>query len=151
MIKRSQVALEFLMTYGWAMLIILIAFGSLAYFGMFNPEKVLPDNCLFGNGLTCVDGIIRREAPNTYNVTLVLQNTLGQTMYSLRVKVDTVNCSVLGSQNLASEDKRFVECNVTSSSFSIGKKAKVKMTANYRRTASGLDQASIGEIYATVQ
>ena len=31
--------LEFLMTYGWAILVILVAVGALAYFGMFNKEQ----------------------------------------------------------------------------------------------------------------
>ncbi len=31
--------MEFLMTYGWAILIVLIAIGALTYFGVFDPDK----------------------------------------------------------------------------------------------------------------
>ena len=41
--KKSQVAMEFLMNYGWAILIVLIAIGALAYFGMFDIFR--PDSC----------------------------------------------------------------------------------------------------------
>ena len=38
--RKSQVALEFLMTYGWAILVILVAVGALAYFGFFDNLKL---------------------------------------------------------------------------------------------------------------
>jgi len=40
--KKSQQALEFLMTYGWTILVVLIAIGALAYlayFGVFGTEN----------------------------------------------------------------------------------------------------------------
>ena len=37
--KRSQAAMEFLMTYGWAILAAVIAIGVLSYFGVFSPGK----------------------------------------------------------------------------------------------------------------
>ena len=35
--KGKNTALEFMMTYGWAILIVLIAIGALFYFGVLNP------------------------------------------------------------------------------------------------------------------
>ena len=46
--KKSQAALEFLTTYGWAFLIILIMIGALSYFGILSPSKLLPNRCNFG-------------------------------------------------------------------------------------------------------
>lgn len=42
--KKSQAALEFLFTYGWAILVILVAIGALAYFGVLSPCKVYPES-----------------------------------------------------------------------------------------------------------
>ena len=42
--KNGQVAFEFLMTYGLAILVVLICIGALAYFGMLNPERFKPKN-----------------------------------------------------------------------------------------------------------
>jgi len=39
--KRAQAAMEFLMTYGWAILVVLVAIGALAYVGVLSPEKFL--------------------------------------------------------------------------------------------------------------
>ena len=38
MFKKGQAAMEFLMTYGWAILVVLIALGALFYLGVFNPK-----------------------------------------------------------------------------------------------------------------
>ena len=40
--KRGQAAMEFLMTYGWAILAAIIVIGVLAYFGVLSPDKFLP-------------------------------------------------------------------------------------------------------------
>lgn len=42
--QRSSFWLEFLMSYGWAILIVLIAIGALVYFGVLNPQKLLPSD-----------------------------------------------------------------------------------------------------------
>ena len=55
MVKKGQAAMEFLMTYGWAILVVLVAIGALAYFGVLNPSRFLPRNCLLVPGLGCDD------------------------------------------------------------------------------------------------
>ncbi|MFH1591316.1 MAG: hypothetical protein ABIC95_05315, partial [archaeon] len=45
----------FLMTYGWAILVVLIVIGALAYFGVLNPQQFLPQKCQFSQGLVCQD------------------------------------------------------------------------------------------------
>jgi len=40
---KGQAALEFLTTYGWAFLVILVAIGGLSYFGVFDFSKYSPD------------------------------------------------------------------------------------------------------------
>jgi len=53
--KKAQAAMEFLMTYGWAILVVLVAIGALAYFGVLSPDKFLPEKCIIsaGSGLFC--------------------------------------------------------------------------------------------------
>jgi len=40
MTRKGQAAMEFLMTYGWAILAAIVAIGVLAYFGVFNPGNL---------------------------------------------------------------------------------------------------------------
>lgn len=53
--RRGQAALEYLVTYGWALAVIVIAVGVLSYFGFLNPNKYIQDSCEFGEQLKCVD------------------------------------------------------------------------------------------------
>src|SRR3989339_453464 len=53
--RKSQAALEFLMTYGWAILVVLVAIGALAYFGVLSPDKFLPAKCQLPAGIACTD------------------------------------------------------------------------------------------------
>jgi len=41
--KKGQAAMEFLMTYGWAILVVLLCIGALAYFGVLDPRKYIPE------------------------------------------------------------------------------------------------------------
>jgi hypothetical protein len=50
---RGQAAMEFLLSYGWAILIVLAAIGALNYFGIFNGEKFLPSKCVVNAPFSC--------------------------------------------------------------------------------------------------
>ena len=51
--NKGQAALEFMMTYGWAILVILAAIGALSYFGVLNPSRFTPDTCLASSPFSC--------------------------------------------------------------------------------------------------
>jgi hypothetical protein len=51
---KSQAAMEFLMTYGWAIVIVMIMMGTLAYFGVFNVKSFLPKRCFGGPEMSCM-------------------------------------------------------------------------------------------------
>src|SRR3989338_8466813 len=52
--RKSQVALEFLTTYAWAFLGIMVTLGALYYFGIFDFSKYLPQECIFPSQFECV-------------------------------------------------------------------------------------------------
>jgi len=51
--KKAQVAMEFLMTYGWAILIVLIVLAALFFLGVFNPR--IANTCLAPAPFVCTD------------------------------------------------------------------------------------------------
>ena len=96
--KKSQAAMEFLMTYGWAILVVLAAIAALAYFGVLSPEKFLPEKCLMETGFTCISSKIEPSQS-----TIVFQNGYGRTVIIDRVDIGT--CSKTFNQTLTSEDQ----------------------------------------------
>lgn len=89
--RKSQAALEFLMTYGWAILVVLVAVGALAYFGVLSPDKFLPAKCTLPAGLACLD-----HKATANSLVLRVQNSLG---YDITVDaVKAAGCTALGSQ-----------------------------------------------------
>ena len=89
MIKKGQAAMEFLMTYGWAILVVLAAIAALAYFGVLSPSNLLPEQTTFAAPLANIDQATI-DATNA-NVTVVLKNNVGQTITVDTSQVFTVN------------------------------------------------------------
>jgi hypothetical protein len=56
--KKGQAAMEFLMTYGWAILVVLAAIAALAYFGVLSPSKLLPERTTFSAPLPSIDNAV---------------------------------------------------------------------------------------------
>ncbi|MBI2176418.1 hypothetical protein HYU40_03680 [Candidatus Woesearchaeota archaeon] len=78
--KKGQAAMEFLMTYGWAILVVLVVIGALAYFGVLSPSTLLPEKCTFPVSLSCTDHSVSGTA-----ITLILQNGAGRDMTITRI------------------------------------------------------------------
>lgn len=91
--KKSQAALEFLMTYGWAILAALAAIAGLAYFGVLSPDMLLPQKCVLPPGIACLDYKVE-----PFQVVLVLQNALGETITIDKVKVFSSNQECINNE-----------------------------------------------------
>lgn len=90
--RKGQAALEFLTTYGWAFMVILVMIGALAYFGVLNPGRLVKDQCVSTVGLSCKSGeAVLTTTPQT--VSISFQNDLGQ---AVRVVDNSVNISIKG-------------------------------------------------------
>ena len=98
MYRKSQAAMEFLMTYGWAILVVLAAIAALAYFGVLSPEKFLPEKCLLETGFTCISSKVE-----TSQSTIVLTNAYGKTVIIDNIKIG--DCSASFSNTLSSEEQ----------------------------------------------
>jgi hypothetical protein len=85
--KKAQAAMEFLMTYGWAILVVLVAIGALAYFGVLSPSKFLPQSCTIGSGISCNDFKV-----STDQVQLVMRNGFGSNLDNVTVTI--AGCTV---------------------------------------------------------
>ena len=86
---KGQTAVEYLMTYGWAILIILIVAGVLAYYGIFAPQGFLGPTA---RGFGQVQVLNPWSLSLIGHLTLNIENRVGGT-----INVTKVNASVDGS------------------------------------------------------
>src|SRR3989344_3033295 len=75
LMKKAQTAMEYVLTYGWAVLIILFAISSLFYIGVFEPKT--PNTCII-------------EAPFVCNDVKAYDDTVVYTISSQNIKTATV-------------------------------------------------------------
>lgn len=133
MTKKAQAAMEFLMTYGWAILVVLVVIGALAYFGVLNPTGMLPDKCFLEVGLNCKDYAILSDK----GVVLKIENGKGidLKLVSMNITGDGFACimnSTLPELNAGSTNSYSVGCTGTPSTSG---KAKAIIEMSYCKTS----------------
>ena len=141
--KRGQAAMEFLMTYGWAILAAVVAIGVLAYFGVFSPGKLAPDRCYVSSPFGCEDYTV-----TTSGVQMILRNGVGETVTISNVSI--TNCgSITPFSNVT--DGSTTTANVTcSSSLSSGGKFRGNIEITYQKSGGTFDHKSSGDITGVV-
>ena len=157
--KKSQAALEFLTTYGWALLVILIMIGTLAYFGILSPSKILPNRCTFGSEFQCVDYQISATA-NTFK--LRLKSAAGEPIDVSAITLGSEGatqyaCSTPPSNPLAWKSGQIIDltwsgCNSASAGMVAGEKGKILVTISYNSvvSGSGYTKEVKGEVFSAV-
>ncbi|MBW2990468.1 hypothetical protein KY348_02055 [Candidatus Woesearchaeota archaeon] len=157
--RKAQAALEFLTTYGWAFIVILIMIGALAYFGVLNPGKMTPNRCLIEPGFDCKD-FVMHEA----NFSVELVNKKGEGLKAMSVmdvisdadpNIVVANCDIFnstgGSTTTVETDTSFVIYCPVDFSASKGDKVKVELEIQYTLAKGTYEQKFGGSVYGTVQ
>jgi hypothetical protein len=172
---RGQAALEYLMTYGWALIIVLVIV-SILYATIFKPEFYIIEKCDTAPDLECVQDRIKLAITadgtnlffdlvnsmgydiNIMNVTFYPEGLTGDA-YSITCTSDRcTNCKCIGcSRNCKSniegpsmkngETKKFgiYMYNVPAD---VGKMYKIKFVINYNITETGTVHKTAGVVNA---
>ncbi len=145
--KRSQAAMEFLMTYGWAILVVLIVIGALAYFGVITPDSLMPERCSLGVGLGCNDFSVTED-----DIQLKISNNGGReiTINNINITSDALGnpCSNSFQTNIKNGEIAtflIVGCPAQTSETS---KKRYAVEINYKYTDSSIDRIADGELIA---
>lgn len=157
--RKGQAALEFLTTYGWAFLVILVMIGALAYFGVLKPTRLLPDRCSIGPEFECIDYQI---SDSDNSIKLRLKNNVAEPIKLNGIGVSSESATSLtcsSSPNVdfvwtSSEikDLEFSGCNLDSLGFVVGEKGKIQFKIKYYSVRSGEGYAHNvdAEVFSTV-
>ncbi len=66
-IQKGQVAMEYLATYGWALLAMFLVIAFLVGSGIFNPNRFVSEECTFSPNLPCGSFFIAKAVPSDPN------------------------------------------------------------------------------------
>ncbi len=101
--KKGQAAVEFLTTYGWAIIGVFVVVGALSYFGFLDTTRFVLESCDTGSQLQCKEMYVNNQGDfeialrNNYPVNLNIEE-----IWVDKVRVFNSNSSKLSSGNAAS-------------------------------------------------
>lgn len=146
MFRKAQAAMEFLMTYGWAILVVLVAIGALAYFGVLSPDNFLPKKCTVSPGIACTDHkLVRNAAAADTSVQVVLRNGMGSDLTSVAVKLEGCTAALTGATTIANGDQQTYTqtgavCAFTSTKYT------GQFNVTYNIGAGGIQHNDVGSV-----
>ncbi|MBI4151049.1 hypothetical protein HY492_02905 [Candidatus Woesearchaeota archaeon] len=141
--KRGQAAMEFLMTYGWALLVVLAAIAALAYFGVLSPDRFLPEKCFLPSGTPCLDSTLTATT-----ATLIIQNSLGFSLSNITVTACGGSATTPATLSNGEQGTYAVTCSPALTS---GDKFKGTVTFAYTNVDTGLAHTTSGELIKKVE
>ncbi|HLD19387.1 MAG TPA: hypothetical protein VJB90_05265 [Candidatus Nanoarchaeia archaeon] len=158
MMRKGQAAMEFLMTYGWAILVVLVVIAALSYFGVLDPSNVVPDRCSFSAAFTCSDFLVQDTAGN--DITFTLLNGAGKDIYVYSLNVSGQGLSSICSATIEGNSGILIpagvegqlnlsNCQFTASSLT--KKNKYSILINYTQAGSTFVKTQSGELFTKRQ
>lgn len=143
---RGQAAIEYLVTYGWAFLVIIVAVAALSYFGVINPRSWFPDRCDLGSQLECSDSEIVVGSEETV-ISFYVQNNFGKAIIITKANVTLENGVTVGSLSpqtgvtlnagALNEFKIVVPAPAETSYFQSGDKSRVIVRVEFQRAGGG--------------
>lgn len=152
--KRAQAAMEFLMTYGWAILVVLAAIGALAYFGVLNPSRLVPDRCSVAAGFDLKDCKADQQ-----NLTISLYNGQGVDLTAVNVTINStlgsdVTCNgvvVVGSLANGQTSSLTALCGFGATAPALGARLDADITITYQKSGEQLSHSTTGKIQRKVE
>ncbi len=141
--NKAHASMEFLMTYIWAILAVLISIAALAYFGILSPGHFLPDSCILFPGLACTDVKIE---PN--QITLSVRNGIGYELKSVSISLPPNICTTGDSKPTLSEGVTY-QFQLTGCSLTPGSRINEELTIIY--TGKTISYTRTGKVAGIVE
>ena len=152
MFKKGQAAMEYLMTYGWAILVVLIALGALFYLGVFNPT--VPSTCQISAPFSCMDVLGKDGSPDTVTLKVGASGISSASIVpATGIQVNGANCvlSTPATGDIANAKNNPMSVICTSPAVSKGDKFSGTVTIAYTTSTGGLSHTTIGQFSGTVE
>lgn len=131
------------MTYGWALLVVLVSLGSLTFYFGYDNSSFASETCFFGPGLGCSDMLVNEDS-----ISLKVMNSLGKDMTSFSVSSD--NCGV-SSDNPRLDNGDEVFLTLSECSFNPEDLIEESLSLTYTFIDSSLEHVKDATLTAVVE
>lgn len=98
--NKGQAAMDFMMTYGWALLIILVALGAISFYFL-RGSSFAPDLCVLIPGLGCSNAVAYQDS-----LRFTVTNGMGQDLTQLQISAE--GCGVASASSSLSNGEQKV-------------------------------------------
>lgn len=86
--KKGNTTLDFLVTYGWAILVIMLTIFTVVYLNKTDPSRFATENCTIIGGVSC-EGF--QLDSNTNTIFLIVKNKLDESLDASEIFIDFDN------------------------------------------------------------
>ena len=161
--KKGQVAIEAIMIYGLAILVVILAIGALMYFGVLDLGSLLPDKCEIKGvaiicenyGVTKTGNVVQLELRNSVgkNIEITKVSITGETGTDMQGMWATspANCTVIPTTKLLVNGEKgaftLLTCTI---GIPAGKKISGVIELTYNVVGSSINVVKQGTIRTTV-
>jgi hypothetical protein len=99
--RKGQAVMEYLMTYGWALVALILVIGALLATGAFNPSYLVSEECTLQPDLSCTGHALYVENGDEFTLKFRLSNGLG---YDIMLEGAELTTSDLEAYSLEASD-----------------------------------------------
>jgi hypothetical protein len=142
--KKAQQSVEFLFTYGWAILAVSVSIGALAYFNVVEPATFVSSECDLGPQFACTEYAIY----DNYTLTMNIRNN-----HNINITINNLTLSYTNNQivytdsfNLSPNEQTQIYINLPINSLSTRQSAPINIRLNFKGTQSSNNYEVTGRI-----
>lgn len=139
--RKGQAAMEFLMTYGWAILAAVIAVGALWW--LMSSSGGTVSFCSLSAPLSCEE-----QTANTTSVIVVFRNGVGDAINVTQVNATGGCTAITPNENLA--DGSTYTAVISCSGLTVGDSVQEDLSVKYIKSGGSLEQTSTGTVSTEV-
>ncbi len=142
---KAQSSVEYLSTYAWAFVVLLVTISALSYFGVFNSDTYTVAKCESGNQISCIDTYLATNtSDDNTSVYVMFRNNYPRKIIIENVTLIDKNFVAVTSQQRAlivpSAKKATITFTTDDYAPVIGKKETLRFVITYRRYDVGVSQ-----------
>ncbi|MBI4214550.1 hypothetical protein HY546_01010 [archaeon] len=139
--RKGQTALEYLITYGWAILIILVVLAVLWYYGVFDPNRYAGETRSCPANFQILAATVTPSGGGAGTLAFTLANTVGHrvTVSNATISGDVAGTLTSGTGDLNTGETRNLITSISSGLGSSGTLANVDVNIGFVHSATGFN------------